>query len=519
MLNDRIRWPTVNLPPNVNLAPSVNVPSGNVPHPAQQTMAYPSNIMPHAGQTQEQSFAQPAQVHVRQGDNDVPLTLRERARKARARLEAREMGKAEAARPAASAPPAPTVADEEEGDPLDFITPRDVASDRYKQHQEYMEELFNSPYPTPGIMPGEIGLGRKGEIEAITKEFFKAHISAEPPTGSAGPSKLTSEKMVIIRKAFAAYMAEQDAEIEEMKKEHARNMARMDKCRRLGELEREMRTAPLYADNRDAAYCIFDCSTGLCGHNFSSTDPPRRTVDEIAKEAEELLGMKLEDECDEVIILEKGGLDENWAAAHGFHFSGNSSTQRDTQPGQSTTFTVQPDVSTAARVSPVDQQTPPSTYASESHPIASEPLASTEPAVGEDIAMEGAANELETKRSESSEWVMLGPEDTVATSANQDEQSLENFADLPPKDEPQGPENPLNTATVPLDGFMPDITENVSEGFVGNDFNSTMDFGNLDSAGEALAGYDELGLDDSAFGAAYQGPEANPGEQHEMDES
>jgi hypothetical protein len=201
MLNDRIRWPAVNLPPNVNLAPSVHVPSGNVPHPAQQTIAYPSNVMPHAGQTQEQPFTQPAQAHVKQGNNDVPLTLRERARKVRARLEAREVAKAEAARTAATAAPALTAADEEDGDPLEYIMPRDIASNRYKQHQEYMEEIFNSPYATSKIIPGDIGLGRKGEIEAITKEFFKAHISPEPQTGSAaGPSKLTPEKMVSIRK-------------------------------------------------------------------------------------------------------------------------------------------------------------------------------------------------------------------------------------------------------------------------------------------------------------------------------
>lgn len=510
MLHDRIRWPSVSLPPNVNLPPSVNIPPGNIPHPA---MAYPGNVIPHPGQGQQQQFAQQTQGRVGQGSDDLPLNLRERSRKLRARLDARAAAKA-----AAAAVPAPTVADDEEIDSMDYLTPREISSSRYKQHQEWMEEIFNSPYETSKIVPGGIGLGRKGEIEAITKEFFKAHLYAEPDstsdTGSSGTGKLGAGQVGAVRKAFKAYMVEQDAEIEEIRKENARIMAAMEKSRRLGALERELRTAPLYADNRDVANCIFDCSTGICGHDTSSTDSPRRTVDEIVKEAEELLGMKIEKTREEVICLEKGGLDETWAAAHGFG-SGNSSTKPDVQQGQSATFTSQPDSSSAARGS---QQLPASIVGGNDQTMMNEPLAGPEPAVGEDVAMGGVPDEPERKHSDGSEWVMVAHEITSTASNNQDVGGLDSFVNIPANDEEEGPGESLNTVGESFDGFMPHTAEAVPEGFTSNDFSATIDFGNLDSAGEALAGYGDLGLDESAFGAAFHASQANPSEQHHLDE-
>lgn len=64
---------------------------------------------------------------------------------------------------------------------------------------------------------------------------------------------------------------------------------------------------------------------------------------------------------------------------------------------------------------------------------------------------------------------------------------------------------------------MPNTAGTTSEGFTGNDFTETIDFGNLNSAGEALEGYGDLGLDESAFGDAYDASQANPSNQHHMD--
>lgn len=513
MLHDRTRWPTVNLPPNVNLAPSINLPPGNNIHPTQHPTAYPSNAIPHPGQSQPQQFVQQPQGRIAQASDDIPLNIRQRSRKLRARLDARAAAKA-----AAKAVPAPPPTDDEEGDSMDYLTPRDISSNRYKQHHEWMEEIYNSPYETSRIIPGEIGLGRKGEIEALTKEFFKAHLNPEPQmtsdSGSAGAGKLSPEKMVAIRKAFKAYMAEQDAEIEEMKREHAQNMAAMEKSRRLGALERELRTAPMYTDNRDAAYCMFDCSTGICGHNVSSTDPPRRTVNEIIKEAEELLGMKLEETHEEVICLENGGLDEAWAAAHGFGL-GNSSTKPEVQLDPSVVTTLQPDSSFAAHVS---QQPPASIHVGDNQTTVSEGLVSNEPAVVEDVVMGEVSNASERKLSDGNEWIMVGHENTSASPQNQDAGGIDSFVNIPVNDEEEGSSEPLNTVGGSFDNFMPNTVGTNSEGFAGNDFTATIDFGNLDSAGEALAGYGDLGLDESAFGAAYHGPQANPSEQHPMDE-
>ena len=513
MLHDRTRWPTVNLPPNVNLAPNVNLPPGSVAHPTQHAMAYPSNAMSHTRQNLQQKLVQQSQGRIAQTNDDMPMNIRQRSRKLTARLDARA-----AANAAAKTEPAPTATDDEDGDSLDYLTPREISSNRYKQHHEWMEEIYNSPYETSKIIPGEIGLGRKGEIEALTKEFFKAHLNPEPEntsgSGSSGVGKLDPEKLVAIRKAFQAYMAEQDAEIEEMKREHARNMAAMEKSRRLGALERELRTAPMYADNRDAAYCIFDCSTGLCGHNISSTDPLRRTVDDIVKEAEELLGMKLEETREEVICVEHGGLDEAWAAAHGFG-SGNSSAKPEGQLGQSVPTTSQADSSFAAHGS---QQPPASMNVGDNQTTMTEALVSIESTVVEDVVMGEVSNVSERKHSNGSEWVMVGHENASMSPHNRDAGGLDSFVDVPGNDEGEGSSEPLNTVGGTFDSFMPNTAGTTSDGFASNDFTATIDFGNLDSAGEALAGYGDLGLDDSAFGAAYDGAQADPGEEHHMEE-
>lgn len=499
MLHDRARWPTVNLPPNVNLASSVNVPPANVAHPSQHAKAYPSNAVAHPVQGQQSQFAQQPQGRTAQANDDTPLNIRQRSRKLRARLDARAATKAAAV----NAVPAPASTDDEDGDSLDYLTPRDISSNRYKQHHEWMEEIYNSPYETSKIIPGEIGLGRKGEIEALTKEFFKAHLNPRPETTSnsspAGADKIGPEKMVAIRKAFKTYMAEQDVEIEEMKREHARNMAAMERSRRLGALERELRTAPMHADTRNAT--------------IPSSDPPRRTVSEIIKEAEELLAMKLEETSDEVTCLDNGGLDETWAAAHGFG-SSNSSAKTEGQLGQTVKAALQPNSSFTAQAS---QQAPASVHVGEDQTTVSEALVSTEPSAHEDVVMGGISNTSERKHSDGGEWVMVGNENASNSPINQDAGGVDSFVNIPANDEREASNEPLNAVEGSFDGFMPNPTGTTSEGFAGNDFTETIDFGNLDSAGEALEGYGDLGLDESAFGDAYNGPRAGASDQHHMD--
>lgn len=493
MLHDRARWPTVNLPPNVNLATSVNLPPSNFTHPSQHATAYPTNAVPNPGKSQQPQFAQQPQGRIGQANDDTLMTDHHRSRKLRARLDAR------VARNAVLVPGSNE--DEDVGDSLDYITPRDISLNRYKQNHEWMEEIYNSPYETSKIIPGEIGLGRKGEIEALTKEFFKAHLTPQLEKTSdfspSGAGKIGPEKMVIIRKGFNAYMAEQDAEIEEMKREHARNMAAMERSRRLGALERELRTAPMHPDTRDAT--------------ISGSDPPRRTISEIVKEIEELLARKLEETSEEVTCLENGGLDETWAAAHGFG-SGKSSTKPEGQLGQPVNPALQPNSFFAAQVSQ-----PASMHVGENQTTVSEALVSTQPSAVDDVVMGDVSSASERKHSDGGEWVMVGNENTFNSPHNQDAGGIDSFVNIPANDEGEASGEALNAVGGSFDSFMPNTVETTSEGFTGNDFTETIDFGNLDSAGEALEGYGDLGLDDSAFGDAYHGPEANPSDQHHMD--
>ena len=134
------------------------------------------------------------------------------------------------------------------GDILDFMTPRDISRMRYEQHHEWMEEILESPYNIFQIVPGDLGLGRKGELEHLTKDFFDAPLTVGRETsGSAEPArvgKMERNTADDFKKRATDKIASMQAELEKMRQTHARRMERLQRATMLNSAEKRLRVAP-----------------------------------------------------------------------------------------------------------------------------------------------------------------------------------------------------------------------------------------------------------------------------------
>ncbi|KAL7270394.1 hypothetical protein RUND412_006899 [Rhizina undulata] len=79
--------------------------------------------------------------------------------------------------------PAMTIDEEEDtsrGDMLDHLTAREIATTRYIQHHEWMEEVLGSAYSISQIKPVDLGLGLRGELESVTKGLLDPPVHPHP---------------------------------------------------------------------------------------------------------------------------------------------------------------------------------------------------------------------------------------------------------------------------------------------------------------------------------------------------
>jgi Fungal domain of unknown function (DUF1750) len=200
----------------------------------------------------------------------------------------------------------PTLEEEEDvsrGDMLDFMTPRDISRMRYEQHHEWMEEIMSSPFAMRQIVPTDLGLGRKGELEALTSGFFDTptsvlqEIPANASSVRVGRMEVTKAEEFTVK--AAKKVAEMEAELENLKKRHARRMAKLDKSLALTIAEKKLRTATV----EGARQSLFDES------DLGSQQEAPANVEDIVRDVEAAMGKKIVPvsiaEC-----VQKGGLEE-----------------------------------------------------------------------------------------------------------------------------------------------------------------------------------------------------------------
>ncbi|KAL8950254.1 MAG: hypothetical protein Q9222_003698 [Ikaeria aurantiellina] len=484
MLHDRNSWPTINVPGTKAGA---------------QAGTYPSNVISHLHR-QQQGYAQaPAAATNQAGIGPPPAK--------RARPNIPNAAGAEATGLQAADNRDFLVEDDEDvsrGDLLDFLTPREISAMRYKQHHEWLGEVFRSPYDTQQIVPGELGLGRKGELEALTRDFFNA--PTEPATRSANGThparvgRMEPEKASEFTKMATDRITEINAEIEKMKKQHAKRMAKLAKGAELREAEKALRTLAFNHNEGQA--------DGAPDRN--SEHDERITI--IQGKVEALLGKNIhrvvETEC-----IQKGGLmdklDESEDADQDYDFSEHAADLS----GQIPTFQTPQDPISSMEGTPGlnTEQAPaainiPDVVKSDEGPeVTGMPVSNVQDA-------------SQTKDGEAEDWIMVNKEgddaqdDDALDTASPDLNTFTNDPAMDTNMETSG-DNGEGTA-----GELPDFAA-TAEGeldadFAANDFTEGVDFANLDTAGEALSGYEaeesmgmddgaDLGLDDTAFGDAF----------------
>lgn len=206
-----------------------------------------------------------------------------------------------------------TVEEEEDvsrGDMLDFISPRDISKMRYEQHHEWMEEIMSSPYATKQIIPTDLGLGRKGELEALTNGFFEAPVTVmQEISANAVPARvgrLESNKAEEFTKMAAKKISDMQADLDRMKEQHSKRMEKLRRTTVLNSAERRLRRAPNLSDAHGDRDMV----------DSSGDDPitgSRDTVEDVVRDVEAAWGRKIEPMAN-VVCVQKGGLEQRTAS-------------------------------------------------------------------------------------------------------------------------------------------------------------------------------------------------------------
>ena len=388
---------------------------------------------------------------------------------------------------------------------MDFLTPRDISLHRYTQHHEWLEEILNSPYDTSQIIPGQLGLGRKGELESLTRDFFDAPIEATPKEtfpkskgeslveDSATPrvGRFESGKVEDFTKRATDKIAEINAEMEKLKRQHAKRMAKLNKGRAFKEAEQNLRVFTLEMINGEATK----------GDNMQQS-----RVDELAKGLEAQVGKNIMSVKD-VECVDKGGLEEKSQARDAKDQDYDMVDTFENLDGATASATTYPESRSPGLPTPMESADNTSNAVYNNTSIAE--------TLSQGDVLDKVQNTSEPKDSTAEEWVMVNKENNP-TAQGEELPEVEGFGDNAAMPTNTGRSDANDNATgnsVP--GFEQGAGEDAAEGFDANDFGEGIDFGDLDTAGEEMTGYtpgvENAGLDDrgdltdtGAFGESFQ---------------
>ena len=465
MLRDSANWPTINLP--------------GTPHPSypQQVSGYPGDVISHITRSQQQAYIQQQQGNATQHG----------------------VGPSPAKRPRHGGPvhvpgsttaiPAPVVApdttyDEEEGtsggDYMDFLTPRDISLHRYTQHHEWLEEILNSPYDTSQIIPGQLGLGRKGELESLTRDFFDAPIGATPKEtfpiakgdspveGSATlrVGRLEAGKAQDFTKRATERIAEINAEMEKLKRQHVRRMAKLNRGRAFKEAEQNLRVSTLEMIN---------------GEVNKGDAVQQQRVDEVAKGLEAQTGKSIA-VIKDVECIDKGGLEEKPQPKDLRDPDYEMVDTFGNLDGTTDTATTYPEPRSPVLATSMESAVNTSSAINDRAAIA-------ETLCQGNLNMDEVPSTSEPKDTTGEDWVMVDKENK-STTEGKEMPEIEDLGDNVAMVTSTGQPNPNDSVTddsIPV--FEQGTGNVVTEDFDANDFGDGIDFGDLDTGGEELSGY------------------------------
>lgn len=303
MLHDRANWPQISMPPGV----SRGIPG------RQQAFSGPARI--------PQNVAYPTQGTQYQ------------AHQPNKRLRTNPPGPSGVV---TAVPSLENGIEEEEdtvrGDVFDQLTPREISYCRYKQNHEWMEEIFSSPYNTSQIEPVDLGLGKSGTLEKLTEGIYESpKYAPRPPqtkdnalnyfhdplrlsATSSYIAKLDPEKAEEFRKRTSEHVEQTNAEVEKMKVNHAKKMAKFKAGSIISAGEKQLRKAVTDPDDVGPEFWRMegrldpaDESMGPDAQNGQKET--KLKVDDIVAQVEASLG-RTAAVVQEVKRIQDGGLEE-----------------------------------------------------------------------------------------------------------------------------------------------------------------------------------------------------------------
>ncbi|KAK1837243.1 SWI/SNF and RSC complexes subunit ssr4 [Podospora conica] len=484
ILSDRRNWPEIPLPARGQSIYAPPMPTRNVP----QAMAYPPHPAPAVGPTPRrrggaQGAAHPAQM--------------------------------------AGAPPYPGmegVLDDDEdvsrGDMFDHLTPQELSLQRYQQNHEWMEEILSSPYRIGQIEVADLGLGRRGELASLTDGVFESQGTGNWQKGPKNryTGHLNPTMADEFRKRIEARTAAVEAEVAKMKQDHEKMLQDFRQGTAIKKAELELRTMAMETGSEVWRLEGRIDDEDEDAHRWTSQT---KTVDEILAHVESIVGKKAS-VVHNVHRVQAGGWEEPAAPAP-------PPVQQQAPP--------KPDALGVGQSAPMSRQ--PSHAGSQNSGVM----------VGDsDIDMGGtAAGLLDQMHAGFSSTTTPQPQSSAvatpnvpsplptttqahvttaaptshplaaATAAADQEPGATGDWVVVPKTTDVSP-NTTTAPAAPPATTAPSSTPGgeAAMGFDSNDFSS---LGDLDTAGDALAGYDppsvegdlSMEMEDSAFGDALHG--------------
>lgn len=270
MLSDRVNWPSLPELTRQQMAPQPT------PRGVPQQMAYPPQPAPgppakrarHA-QNQSQHAAMPGGAAGEAVDDDEDISR---------------------------------------GDMFDHLTPREISLGRYQQNHEWMEEILSSPYRMGQISPADLGLGLKGELASLTEGIFAAQggdaFMALPEKSYVG--KLDPDQAEEFRKRVDGYIKSTQSDIEKMEEEHKAKLAKFKEGSFIKTKERELKAV---AEATGPEVWRIEGRVQSTDNDNSHKGGVKQSVDEIVGQVESSVGRKIEGKP-RVARIQDGGFQE-----------------------------------------------------------------------------------------------------------------------------------------------------------------------------------------------------------------
>ena len=497
MLGDRNSWPTIK-----------SLPAKKMPRSTQHMSSYPGDVIQHMNRTQQQAQLQ-------DHDSSRPRVGPSAAKRPR-RLGPNPAPATTTSITAMAIAHDSSLSEDEDtfkGDVMDALTPRDISAMRYMQHHEWMEEVFSSPFATGQIIPVDLGLGRKGELESLTRGFFDAPTDKTPMTADEDYSDeavnprfkgIESTKADDFTRRALEKIAELNQEMEKMKEKHAKEMAKLGQGQVIREAEKRLRSLVALSSTEGSVWERNKQAPGSANSDLAAALlRQREQVNNITKEVENALNRKVE-----VIhpfkCVQNGGLEVKAPPQEIPQIDDPAGSNDQAIVDNDMTSFPEFDDKTDWMQEDIVSEPPPATGAQDAAP---------QPEPSNPEIPDHAADPEPANPSDPGDWVMVDPPATDVPAP------ATTHADPTTTTTAPTPAAPILSSELP--DFGTDVPELQGEAFEPGEFDQSVDFTNLDSVGDALAGFDApvdalgdeadmaLVLEDSAFGDAFH--HAEPG--------